>query len=158
MSKFCIVLELCKKVQQIVYLRTSFIYHRGTKLELDLRGCRLLGPWKCVDWGTSRALRSSSSIRHIPLTNPSTSKDPDLSESQSFHMSRSLVRSSFEALHICLTVCPSKRSSGPTMSACSPESKLSRLPFSISLTCNSVSSGFVVKSTERPRQPAALRT
>lgn len=65
---------------------------------------------RLVSW----ALRSSSSIRHIPLTNASRSRKPVEDGSQSFHMSRSLPRSSFEALQTSFTIRPPSPSSGPT--------------------------------------------
>lgn len=103
---------------------------------------------RLVSW----ALRSSSSIRHIPLTNASRSRRPVEDGSQSFHMSRSLPRSSFEALQMSLTIRPPSLSSGPTGTGSVSSSLSLSTSFKGSLGC---SSGLVIRSTESPLQPAA---
>lgn len=103
---------------------------------------------RLVSW----ALRSSSSIRHIPLTNASRLRRPVEDGSQSFHMSRSLPRSSFEALQTSLTIRPPSLSSGPTGSKSVSSSS------SLSVSLEGIigrSSGLVIRSTESPLQPAA---
>jgi len=118
-------------------------------LVLLLLGGRLLSD------GKSRTLRSSSSIRHMPLTKDSRSREPDWSGSQSVQMSRNLEVSSLEQVHIRFTACPSNLSSEPTSSV---SSVLSELPFPVSCITNTFSSGLVMRSTESPLQPAAFRT
>jgi len=103
------------------------------------RGGRTAEGLREVNW----AFRSSSSTRHMPLTNASRSRLPVPSGSHSFHISRSLPRSSLEHFQTATTTRPLSLSSGPTSS-----STASGAPFSC---------GFVIKSTDSPLQPAACR-
>jgi hypothetical protein len=115
-----------------------------------------------------RALRNSSSIRHIPFTKASLSKEPKLLVSHSFleklfqslrlwlevneihHMVRSLLFSRRDELQTILTTLPFSRSFGPTISStfdCSAFSGCARP--------NDGSSADVIRSTDNPRHPAA---
>jgi len=94
-------------------------------------------------WRLSCALRSSSSMRHMPFTKLSRSSVPTPEGSQSLHIALSFVRSSLDISQMRRTVRPSSRSSAPTSSSITSD--------------DGISCGFVMRSTERPRQPAACR-
>lgn len=65
----------------------------------------------------SSALRSSSSMRHMPWTNASRSRAPVCRGSHSFQMSLSFRRSRREVFHMYLTICPLSLSSARTCSS-----------------------------------------
>lgn len=114
------------------------------------------------------AFRSSSSIRHMPFTNPSLSSEPvpagshsilhaDALESvllcshikrESYQMTRSVSLFSLDSFQIARITLPSSCSSAPTSSSTEPARDAGAL---------AISSGFVMRSTESPRQPAAWR-
>ena len=116
------------------------------------------------------AFRNSSSIRHIPFTKPSLSSEPVPAGSHSIlheqsvrccedviyndmthHITRNVALSNRESFQIARTTSPSSLSSGPTFSSMEVGREAAAEPFEV------ISSGFVIKSTESPLQPAACR-
>ena len=116
------------------------------------------------DEGLPCARRSSSSIRHMPFTNESRSRAPqhELSHSllempqriefrrkrfKTHQMLRNISLSNLDAFQTSLIIEPGRVSSGPMLQS---TSSLAASPLGLS-------PGFVIKSTERPLQPAAFR-
>ncbi|KAL7283696.1 LOW QUALITY PROTEIN: hypothetical protein ACG7TL_003132 [Trametes sanguinea] len=125
---------------------------RGLKVKIGFGGCVGFG-WRTYRRGERCwficALRSSSSIRHIPLTNASLSSEPVPAGSHSIlHNHR--FPFNLDSFQIARTTCPSSRSSAPTSSSTDPERDTGAGP-------TLATSGFVIKSTESPRHPAAWR-